>query len=291
MINFVDLTTTSTRVTSVLHGDHLVTAVTSLDDVFFVVRHKKPHIEFYDAGTFRLQRRLSVSGLRESVGLAACASNKCLYASNYSNSRIHRVELRGSNAVMKWSVKHKPTGLTVNSAKNVVVLSLEKPKLQEFTTIGTLLQTIQLQPDIKDPYGVIELINGRFVISHGRALLHRVCLLDVQGAVVGSYGGIPGSDLSKVNYPRGLAVDKHGNILVADSDNNRLLVLDGSLTRAHVMSVSVDGGLNDPLSLWYDKSRGRLYVGEGSGHRVIIIDHLKDFTASGVTRLGIQLSA
>jgi len=42
--------------------------------------------------------------------------------------------------------------------------------------------------------------------------------------------------------------------------------------------LSVDGGLSDPYSLWYDKSRGRLYVGETEG-RVIVIDHMKDFTA------------
>jgi len=61
-------------------------------------------------------------------------------------------------------------------------------------------------------------------------------------------------------------------------------VLDRSLTSAREMSVSVDGGLQDPFSLCYDKSRGRLYIGEyaWSGGRVIIIDHLKDFTASQV---------
>ena len=119
------------------------------------------------------------------------------------------------------------------------------------------------------------------MISHAETY-HRVFLLDVEGAVVGSYGGTRGSDLTKMSWPEGLAVDKHGNILVADWGNNQLLVLDGSLTSAHEMSVSVDGGLNNPSSLWYDKSRGRLYVGECQGGQVIIIDHLKDFTASHV---------
>jgi len=154
-------------------------------------------------------------------------------------------------------------------------------KLQEFTTHGTLLQTIQLQPDIENPWGVTELTSGQFVISHW-GTHPRVCLVDVQGAVVQSYGGAPGSDLTKLNWSTGLVVDKHRNILVIDQHNNILLVIDRSLTSAHEMSVSVDGGLNGPRSLWYDKSRGRLYVGELSGRRVIIIDHLKDFTTSHV---------
>jgi len=195
------------------------------------------------------------------------------------NAHVHRVELTGSNAVTMWSVGQRPRGLTVNSARNVVVVIEYERELQEFTTHGTLLQTIQLQPDIESPRQVVELIGGQFVISHV-GTLHRLCLLDVQGAVVQSYGSTPGSDLTKMCRPDGLAVDVHGNILVADEGNNRLLVLDRSLTSAHEMSVPVYGGLKGPRSLWYDKSRGRLYVGEWSGGRVIIIDHLKDFTAS-----------
>jgi len=283
MIRFVDVTSGAPAVTHVIPGDKYVRGVTSLgDDVFVVRSDKSEQVEVYNAVTFTLQRHLSVPGLGWSVGLAVCASNKCLYASDYFNDRVHRVEMTGSNAVTKWSVGRRPLGLTVNSAKNVVVVIRDERKLQEFTTHGTLLQTIQLQQDIEFPRRVTELTSGQFVISH-IGTQHRVCLLDVQGAVVGSYGGAPGSDLTKMKCPAGLAVDRHENIIVADMNNNRLLVLDRSLTSAHEMSVSVDGGLKEPYSLWYDKSRGRLYVGEWGGRRVIIIDHLKDFTASHVS--------
>jgi len=267
----------------VIPGEAGVGGVTSLGDDVFVVRPDgSEQVEVYDAVTFTLQRHLSVQGLGPSFGLAACASNKCLYASDWSNACVHRVELTGSNAVMKWSVGRCPLGLTVNSAKNVVVMIAGEHKLKEFMTHGTLLQTFQPQQYIEYPRQVTELTSGQLVISHG-VTHHHVCLLDVQGAVVQSYGGIRGSDLTKMHWPEGLAVDKHGNILVADSCNNRLLVLDRSLTSAHEMSVSVDGGLEVPNSLWYDKSRARLYVGELNGGRVIIIDHLKDFTASNVS--------
>jgi len=258
-----------------------VTGVTSLGDDVFVVRDDwSQQIAVYNAVTFTLQRRLSVPGLDVSRGQAACASNKCLYASDVINDCVHRVELSGSNAVTNWSVGDGPTGLTVSSDKNVMVVIQDERKLQQFTTRGTLLQTIQLQPHI-NPQQVIQLSCGQFVISHG-GTHHRVCLLDDKGAVVQSYGSTQGSDLTKLNCPMGLAVDKRGNILVADTQNNRLLVLDRSLTSAREMSVSVDGGLNDPRSVWYDKSRGRLYIGEWKGRRVIIINHLKDFTSSQV---------
>jgi len=55
--------------------------------------------------------------------------------------------------------------------------------------------------------------------------------------------------------------------------------MDQSLSSAHEMSVSVDGGLKGPYCLWYDQPRGRLYIGEGPGGRVIVIGTLQDFTA------------
>ena len=129
----------------VIPGDAGVTGVTSLGDDVFVVRCNSQEIEVYDAVTFTLRRRLSVPGLRYSEGLAACASNRCLYASDSGNDLVHRVELSGSNAVTKWSVGRGPEGLIVNSAKNVLVVIEDERTLQEFTTHGALLQTIQLQ--------------------------------------------------------------------------------------------------------------------------------------------------
>jgi len=275
------MTSSAPTVTHVIPGRAPVTGVTSLGNDVFVVRFHSPQVEVYGAETFTLQRRLPVLGLGGSYGLAACATNKCLYASDYDNDRVHRAELSGSNAVTQWSVGREPAGLTVNSDKNVLVVIEGERKLQKFTTHGTLLLTIQLQADIQFPNQVIQLSGGQFVISHS-GTQRRVCLVDDKGAVIRSFGGTPGSGLTKMNEPVGLAVDEHGNILVADQDNSRLLVLDPTLTSAREMSVSVDESLEEPYSLWYDKSRGRLYVGEWDGKRVVIVDHLKHFTATQV---------
>ena len=277
----VDMTSSAPTVTHVIPGRAPVTGVTSLGNDVFVVRFHSPQVEVYGAETFTLQRRLPVLGLGGSYGLAACATNKCLYASDYSHDLVHRVDLSGSNAVTQWSVGRGPVGLTVSNDKNVLVVIGRERKLQKFTTHGTQLQTIQLQPDIESPMQVIQLSSGQFVISHV-GTQDRLCLVDGKGAVARSFRGTPGSDLTEMNDPVGLAVNEHGNILVADMFSNRLLVLDRSLTSAREMSVSVDGGLDRPLSLWYDKSRGRLYVGEWGGKLVIIVDHLKHFTATQV---------
>jgi len=281
MLCFVDMTSSKPTVTHVIPGGNFV-GVTSLGDDVFVVRRYSRQIEVYDAMTFTLQRCLAVPRLGyESYGLAVCPSNKCLYASDCDNDSVHRVELTGSNVVMKWSVARQPAGLTVNRAQNLIVVSGGKQKLQEFTTRGTLLQNIQLPSSIDAPWYAVELPTGQFVVSC-RGTSESVYLVDVKGAVIHKYGGQKGSQVMKMSDPAGLALDKHGNILVANESSNRLLVLDRSLSSAHEMSVSVDGGLNYPFALWYDKSRDRLFIGESSGRRVIVIDHLKDFTTSRV---------
>ena len=185
--------------------------------------------------------------------------------------------------MMKWSVASNPRGLSVNSDHNLLVMSQCERKLQIFTTRGTLLQNIPLQADIQHPWHAVQLPTGQFLISHDGSL-HRVCLVRVDGAVVRSYGGLWGSELTQMNRPRGLAVDREGRFLVADQGNNRLLVIDQSLSSAHEMSVCVDGGLRGPFSLWYDQSRRRLYIGEyDGGTRVIVIANLEDFTAIQVS--------
>ena len=285
VLSCIDSDSSSPAVVLVSPKGNAVGGVTSLGDDVFVVRcDSQQKIEVYDAKTFTLQRHITVPGLGDcSSGLAACPHNKCLYASDFGNARVHRVELSGGNVVMKWSVAGGPAGLSVNSEHNLIVVSWNC-KLQIFTTHGTLLLDIQLQAGIEYPSHTVQLPStSQFLVSHGfGGSLHRVCLVGVDGAVVHSYGGQKGSELTQMNVPAGLAVDREERVLVADRDNNRLLVMDQSLSSAHGMSVSVDGGLNCPDSLWYDQSRRRLYIGEWDGVRVIVIDNVKDFAVSQV---------
>jgi len=95
-------------------------------------------------------------------------------------------------------------------------------------------------------------------------------ILAPNGTVLHAYEACRTADI------RGLAVDEGGNVLVADRANNRLLVIDQSLSSAHEISVCVDGGLQGPQRLRYDQSHRRLYIGEDRKARVIVIDNVKD---------------
>jgi len=206
----LDSNTSSPTVIHVIPKGREVSGVSSLgDDVFVVRHHSQEKIVVYDANTFTLRRHITVPGLvtTSTWSLAACPYNSCLYASDCDNNSIHRVDLSGSNAVMKWSVAHWPRGLSVNSEHDLLVVSESELTLQIFTTHGTLLQDIQLQVDIEYPRHAVQLSTCQFLVSHFDSL-HRVCLVGVDGAVVRSYGGQMGSQLTQMIEPECLAVDR-----------------------------------------------------------------------------------
>jgi len=220
-------------------------AVASLGDEVFVACQNSQHIEVYDAGSFTLQRRLTVPRLgAHCYGLAACISDNCLYASDWHNDSIHRVDLSGSNAVKTWSVAGCPAGLSVNKAHNVVVACSGAKKLQEYTTHGTLVREISLeQTGLTDPYHAVQLSTGDYVVSHDTSP-GVVSVVGVDGQFVHRYDQSQSPDVGQMKYPRGLAVTKNDDILVADTDNKRILSVDRSLSSAQVLLCQLITGYN-----------------------------------------------
>jgi len=271
---------TAVKLTHVIpsQGRESVTAVTSLGNEVFVLRCiSQQQVEVYDASTFTLQRNITVPGLGSwSYGLAACAHYKCLYVSDDKHDSIHRAELSGSSAVKKWSVASGPRGLSVNKEHNVVVASFEAHKIQEYTTHGAFVREISLeQGGVTDPWHAVQLSTGDYVVSECESL-GAVSVVGIDGRVVRRYCPSPSSDVGEMKDPTGLAVTKDDDILVADEDNSRILLVNSSLSSARELALPVDHGIQWPWGLCLDESRGRLCVGEWSGsHRVLVFDGVR----------------
>jgi len=249
----------------------LVYAVTSLDDDVFVVRNNSQRVEVYDAARFYFQRHITVPELGSySYGMTACDRNKCLYLSDWNNDSIHRVQLSGINAVKKWSVARHPVGLSVNIAHNLVVTCDETNKLQEYTTKGSLVREICLEECMIESFHAVQLSNGDYVVSLWTSP-GTVSVVGVDGQVVHSYGQSQTSDVGQMRSPSSLAVTKNDDILVADQGNNRILSVNRSTGCVHELTLSVDGGIEAPLGLCLDESRGRLFVAEEGGQRRMLV--------------------
>jgi len=248
------------KVTHAVPGENEVFAVTSLDDHVYAVRYSKKEVEVYDAVTLTLQRCLPVAGISSRVsGIAACSRNKCLYLSGWYKP-IHRVNL-ATGVVKKWPVAARPRGLSVNGNHNVLVVCENDEKLQEYTTKGRLVREIRLPAGLGSPWHAIQLSTGDYVVSHWQSP-GVVSVVGVDGRLLRSYQPSSSSDVGPMNGPRSLAVTKHGDILVADQFNDRILAINSSLTRAQVFPLPADVGLEQPVGLCLDDTRDRLYIGE-----------------------------
>jgi len=246
---------------NLLQGDG-VWGVTILDNVIYVLRRKEmEQIAAYDADSYRLQKKFSVSGLRGAYGIVACPHYQCLYISGGYDSYVHRVALI-NGAVTSWSVYDTYRGLSVTDTHSVLVTCNKVRKVKEFRTGGKLLRQIELPEDVMSPWHTIQLSSGEFIVSDGVPSnpVHRVCLIDSNGHVVKSYGGPKGSGIQQVDVPAHLAVDRNGFVFVADSNNHRVLLLSSALT--FVREVLSRKQLEwRPLRLWLDSDIRRLYVG------------------------------
>ena len=268
----------ATTATHVIPIGKKVGGVVSVGDEVFVVTEHSRHVEVYDALTNKLRRHIFVPGFGSLFTLAVCPINNCLYTLSVSGifgDSVHRIEV-ADGAVLDWSVAQHSTGLSVNNANNVLVVSQSERKLHEFTTRGTRLREIRLPAELKRPWQAVQLPSGQFLVSND-ASCNQVAVLGETGTILRTYDADSSSDC-KMNEPRDMAVDEHGDVLVADKGNNRLLMLDQSLTSAREVSVSVDGGLRGPCSLWHDKSCKRLCIGEVEGGRVIVIDNISKYS-------------
>ena len=268
---------TSWSALTVTPGDTAVSAVTSLDDRVYVVRYNSKEVEIYDAATLALVRRLPVPGIsHRALGIAACPRNKCLYLSDWSDPSIHRVDL-ATDAAKKWRVAKSPRGLSVNRDHNLLVACSGDKKLQEYTTDGRLVREISLTADVGSPWHAIQLSTGDYVVSHC-ILSGKVSVVGVDGRLLRSYKPSSSSDVGPMKDPRSLAVTKQDDILVADRGNNRILAINSSLTRVKLIPIPSDIELLEPLALYLDETRDRLYIGEKGGqHGVVVMLHTEQF--------------
>ena len=252
--------------------DGCVEAMTSLDDEVYVVRSgSQQQIDVYSAKGFTLQRHIDVPRSGYNWGLAACPHHRCLYMSDSNRNSVLRAPLSGMGPTKTWAVPGCPVGLSVNGYHNVVVACCGANAIREFTTDGTPVREITGQSGATDPWHAVQLSTGDYVVVS--KLPGVVSVLKPDGQVVSSYGRSQAED--EMKYPTGLAVTPNDLILVADTNNNRLLSIRGA--RGSVQEVclpAVEGiQLKMPLCLCLDRSRDRLYVG-GDG-RVWVLDNAR----------------
>jgi len=261
------------HIISSLEDGLYVAAVTSLGDDIFVLG-SRDRLKVYDANTFKYQSDITIPGIHSFGLLAACYHFGCLYVTDDFKS-IYRVDLSepGRKTIKTWKVAYRPYGMSVNNAHNLIV-ACGVNNIHEYTTHGTLVREICLEPDMI-PLHAIQLSTGDYVV------INRPCDSPEVISVVGEDGIIRSTsrafDMRDVNEAS-LAVTKNDVILIVDSRNNRILSTNHLLSSTCIQEVHlpVSSGITHPIVLYLDESKDRLYVGDTGGKcRLLVFENVK----------------
>lgn len=244
----------------------------------------------YDMKTFKQKGALHVKELSDITtgsGLASCETNQCVYVSDsdaVDKDVVLKVELTGNNKVLTWSVGQGPQGLSVNTACNLLISCRNAHKIEEYTTTGSLIREIFLQPKnvVLSPYHAIQLTVNRFVVSYRNetTLTDDVVEVDGMGRLVVSYTDrLQSTTEKKFRYPRWVSASENCEcIFVADSRNDRIIIQNRASqcrpTARELNANSLGGKHEGPFCLYFESSQNRLFVGESGLCRLLVLENV-----------------
>jgi sugar lactone lactonase YvrE len=202
---------------------------------------------------------------RDPIGIAVDGSGR-VYIADRTNHRV-QVFSNDGTFLRKWGKQgtgdsqfQEPWGIAVNGSGRVYVADTYNHRVQVFNANGAFLGNwgcprsgddqvnvhfpgTKLPPDawgsLGTGYGQFNTPSGITVDGSGRVYVtdrgnHRVQVFDVNGAFLGTGGGVFGTGDGQFKDPFGIAVDRSGRVYVVDLNNNRVQVF--SLTPAETVT-------------------------------------------------------
>ena len=258
-----------------------------------------------------------------------------LYISDTGNHRLRRVAVYtsiittsigtgnpGYSSVATLASEfplYSPKGVAIDSIGNPVVVDTGNRKVHKLFistgTVSTIAGTNSLtfsgdgglavnstMFDIKDV--TLDAHGNIFIADTGNQRIRRI---DVQTGIITTVAGNGGAGYSgellpalnsKLRNPQGIAVDTEGNIIISDTENSRIRLVDslgiittiagtGSLAYSGDGAPAFKANLRQPRRIELDH-KGNLYISDTGNHRIRKIDYQtkKITTVAGVTQSG-----
>lgn len=257
-----------------------ISGLAIIDKELFIASRKSLEVEVYDSTTFKYSRGWALVGLVDAEDLASCIRNKSLYFSDRKTKEgdtkeIIRVDPNG-NMMSKWETGKSSGRLSVTDEGNVILTVVSENTIYEYLQDGQLIRTLALKSSgITNPLHALKLKSGHYLVSHGMGddPIHRVCIIDVDGEVIKSFGKKKGSAIGQMQGPICLAVDAEGSIIVADCNNSRLLLLNSVLEYRKILD-SEESLFQFPVRICLNQSNGRMFVADlqSANHRLTVFD-------------------
>jgi len=135
-----------------------------------------------------------------------------------------------------------PEGIAVCPATGLIyIVDTDNNRIRVLDRVEGIVRTLSeasgSPPSLQHPEGIAVLPGGRLVI--GDSCNHRLCMVDsTTGAIcdlagkLGEKGHIDGAlEQARFDTPRGIAISRWGELIVADTNNDAVRVVDAGLTK------------------------------------------------------------
>jgi DNA-binding beta-propeller fold protein YncE len=205
------------------------------------------------------------------IGIAVNPKRKEVFVVDSMHDKVFVFSLKGEylrnfKIVDEDDNKLDSWGIAVDGTGNVVLPPNARSEVRYVTPTGDFVHMFESNYLDKSTDRGIGVNSGNEVaIAH----MNEVLLFNSQGELVLKLGGCPGRDVGSFRNPTDVTFDRHGNILVADRDNNRIQIF--SRAGLYVNDFG-DDFLHHPktLSVALD---GSVYVGDENGVHVYAFEH------------------
>jgi DNA-binding beta-propeller fold protein YncE len=221
----------------------------------------------------------AIYGMDRPTGVAVSASGDRIYVSETDGDRIVRIFDGRGDQVGTMRPGPEITGsvpvyLAIDPlTEDVYVTDRPTGSIYIYDRDGTYLRPFEPARPRRgwQPMGIAFDTEGLMYVTNLGGGPQGVLVFDRQGEVVRTLGESEG-----LSFPNGVAVDRSGNVYVADSNNGRLLVFDreGRIV-ARIGRGAAQGNLGLPRGVVVD-DKGRLFVVDTSGQGVSVYRSLQD---------------
>jgi uncharacterized protein (TIGR03437 family) len=211
-----------------------------------------------------------------------------LYVADAGDHRVRKISTGGivntvaGTGFPTVDALNLPYGVAVDGAGNVFIADLGNNRVRRVASTGEVSTVLA----VPSPRNVLADGAGNLYISEFSG--HRVVRLSPDGAVTtiagtgtgGSKGDGGPAVLAGLNFPAGMAVDRAGNLYIADSGNHKIRKVWATGAITTVLGTGAAGSvtaaqLNTPTGVALDGA-GTLYVADSGNQRI------RKLTAGGV---------
>jgi len=250
-----------------------VFGVTQLRDVVYVVIGWSSVIHRYNATTQQRLADIDMELKLNSPGdIAACELTSQLYVAD-NRECVWRVSSDGVDTE-RWLPKSPsdtfiPHTLSMTSSRLLVTSDSGRQLRQFDAASGDELRRVDL-PDYIFPRHAVESPTGTFIVVTNNTQLnqYRVSEVSTEGQMLRQFSG------SSLYFPIHIAVDRQGNIFIADTSKCSILLLDDQLALRRVIIDARQLNGRWPRRLCYTEQSGQLLVGSIEGS-VAVFDVLR----------------